>query len=468
MFGCGLRGQSAVRAPELGIKELRSVPSPLKIFSDLMEKEDYVYLLESLVGPERLARFSFIGFAPRLVLRLNDGRIELDDPESNTMSIDCSDPFAVLRRAVAPRPTLSTGFPLLGGAVGFISYDAVRLWENLPELTQDDFGFPDLEFGIYDDGLVFDHHNWKAFYYHRGEDRSDRILDVTNQSEKHDRLQYSEPRSKISQEVFEESVSTAKDYIVSGDVFQVVLSKRLDFRVNGSLLAFYETLRKINPSPYMFYLKLGRRQIVGSSPEMLVRISGRAVESYPIAGTRPHVDDPTENRALANELLEDQKERAEHTMLVDLARNDLGRVCRYGSVSVPDFMEVHQFSHVQHIVSRVTGTLRDDCDALDCLRAAFPAGTVSGAPKVRAMEIIEELEPTRRGPYAGAVGYLSYSGDADFAITIRTLVANGEKANIQVGAGIVADSVPEREWMETEHKAGGLLAALKNCESEGN
>jgi anthranilate synthase component 1 len=180
------------------------------------------------------------------------------------------------------------------------------------------------------------------------------------------------------------------------------------------------------------------------------------------------VDDPAKNRALANELLEDPKERAEHTMLVDLARNDLGRVSQYGSVSVPDFMEVHQFSHVQHIVSRVTGTLRDGYDAFDCLRAVFPAGTVSGAPKVRAMEIIEDLEPTRRGPYAGAVGYVSYSGAADFAITIRTLVADGEKANIQVGAGIVADSIAEREWVETENKAGGLLAALKKCESEGN
>jgi anthranilate synthase component 1 len=340
------------------------------------------------------------------------------------------------------------------------------MWESLPRLAQDDLGFPDVEFGIYDDGLVFDHHDWKAFYYHHGEDRSDQILNITNQNERVDRFQYSELRSTTSQERFEDNVSRAKDYIATGDIFQVVLSKRLDFKINGSLLGFYKTLRKINPSPYMFFLKMGPRQIVGSSPEMLVKISDKVVESYPIAGTRPHTTDPAKNKALANELLEDPKERAEHTMLVDLARNDLGRISQYGSVSVPEFMEVHQFSHVQHIVSRVTGTLRDGYDACDCLRAVFPAGTVSGAPKVRAMEIIEELEPTRRGPYAGALGYVSYSGAADFAITIRTLVADGEKASIQIGAGIVADSVAEREWIETENKARGLLAALKACRSE--
>lgn len=450
------------------IKEIPSLPPPIEVFSGLMEREDHVYFLESLVGPERLARFSFIGFAPRLVLRSKDESVQLENPESGQVVATDHDPFALLRRVVCPHSSLPAGFPLLGGAVGFISYDAVRMWENLPQLAQDDLRFPDVEFGIYDDGLVFDHHDWKAFYYHHGEDRSDQILNITNQTERHDRFQYSDLRSTISQERFEDNVSRAKDYIAAGDIFQVVLSKRLDFKIKGSLLGFYETLRKINPSPYMFFLKMGPRQIVGSSPEMLVRISDKMVESYPIAGTRPHVTDPAKNKVLANELLEDPKERAEHTMLVDLARNDLGRVSQYGSVSVPDFMEVHQFSHVQHIVSRVTGSLRDCYDASDCLRAVFPAGTVSGAPKVRAMEIIEELEPTRRGPYAGALGYVSYSGAADFAITIRTLVADGEKASIQAGAGIVADSIPEREWMETEDKARGLLMALKNCESEDN
>ncbi len=468
MFGPKRSGRLPTEPANPVVKELPSLPPPLTIFSCLAKTEDSAYLLESLVGPERLARFSFVGFAPRLLVRGVHGRTEVENLQSKTITIDDSDPFTVLRRAVGLRPAASTRFPLLGGAVGFISYDAVRLWESLPELVQDELGFPDLEFGVYDDGLVFDHHNWKAFYYHYGEDRSDRILDAANESEGHDPFQSSEPKSTISRERFRENVMKAKECIASGDIFQVVLSRRLSFRVKGSLLQFYETLRKINPSPYMFYLKLGRRQIIGSSPEMLVRISDRTVESYPIAGTKPHVDNPIENRALAKELLEDPKERAEHTMLVDLARNDLGRVCRYGSVSVPDFMEIHQFSHVQHIVSRVTGTLRDGYDAFDCLRAVFPAGTVSGAPKIRAMEIIEGLESTRRGPYAGAVGYVSYSGAADFAITIRTLVADGENANIQVGAGIVADSIPEHEWVETENKARGLLAALKNCEGEGD
>jgi anthranilate synthase component 1 len=465
----GRRGIEAFRIKRLDIriKELRSLPPPVKVFSKMLEREDHVYLLESLVGPERLARYSFIGFAPRVILRSKNGNVHLESPESGDVATADSDPVTLLRRLVGPCSGSPVGFPFRGGAVGFISYDAVRMWENLPAIAQDDERFPDVEFGIYDDGLVFDHHDWEVFYYHHGEDRSDRILNAVNQSEDGEPFRCSDLRSAISQKRFEENVSRAKDYIAAGDIFQVVLSKRLDFKITGSLLAFYETLRKINPSPYMFYLKLGPRQIVGSSPEMLVRTADRVVETYPIAGTRPNVNDPAKNRTLANELLEDPKERAEHIMLVDLARNDLGRVCQYGSVSVPDFMEIHQFSHVQHIVSRVTGTLRDGYDAFDCLRAVFPAGTVSGAPKVRAMEIIDELEPTRRGPYAGAVGYVSYSGAADFAITIRTLVAEGDKASIQVGAGIVADSIPEREWTETENKAGALLAALTSCRSGG-
>ncbi|MEM4189949.1 MAG: anthranilate synthase component I family protein, partial [Candidatus Caldarchaeum sp.] len=224
---------------------------------------------------------------------------------------------------------------------------------------------------------------------------------------------------------------------------------------------FYKALRRINPSPYMYFLKMGSRQIVGSSPEMLVRVENNMVETFPIAGTRPRVEDGARNEALKQELLLDPKECAEHVMLVDLARNDVGRVAEFGTVSVPEFMRLYEYSHVQHMVSRVVGRLRKDCDCYDALRAVFPAGTVSGAPKVRAMEIIEESEPTRRGPYAGAVGYFSFNGAADFAITIRTLVADGDKAYIQAGAGIVADSNPEKEWYETEHKAAALLKALR-------
>ena len=258
----------------------------------------------------------------------------------------------------------------------------------------------------------------------------------------------------------------AKEYVVSGDIFQVVLSKRYEFRVKGDLIAFYRSLREINPSPYMYFFKAGDRQIVGSSPEMLVRVDNRVVETFPIAGTRPCVENQGENRRLAKELLADPKERAEHVMLVDLARNDVGKIAKFGSVHVPEFMKVHRYSHVQHIVSQVVGDLKENCECYDALRAVFPAGTVSGAPKVRAMEIIEELEPTRRGPYAGAVGYFSYNGNADFAITIRTLFADKDKAYIQVGAGIVADSVPEREWFETDHKAEALMKALKHSGGE--
>jgi anthranilate synthase component 1 len=283
----------------------------------------------------------------------------------------------------------------------------------------------------------------------------------------HEPLSFSSLRVNIGKEQFEEIVAKSKEYIASGDVFQVVLSRRFEFNFDGSLTSFYMALRGINPSPYMYFLKMGERQIVGSSPEMLVRVENEAVETFPIAGMRPRaLEDPVADLALTEELLRDPKERAEHAMLVDLARNDVGRVCEYGSVYVPEFMKIYRYSHVQHMVSRVVGRLRRNLSCYDALRAVFPAGTVTGVPKVRAMEIIEEPEPVRRGPYAGAVGYFSFNGNADFAITIRTLIASGRRAYIQVGAGIVADSVPEREWLETEHKASALLEALQRA-SEG-
>jgi len=313
---------------------------------------------------------------------------------------------------------------------------------------------------------VFDHRQKRAFYYHSSDNRLAEVEHLIKQPRTSEGLEYGRPKVNITKKRFEEAVEKAKEYIVSGDIFQVVLSKRYDFRVKGDLMAFYRSLREINPSPYMYFFKAGNRQIVGSSPEMLVRVDNRVVETFPIAGTRPCVENPRENKRLAEELLADPKERAEHVMLVDLARNDVGKVAKFGSVHVPEFMKVHRYSHVQHIVSQVVGDLKDDRECYDALRAVFPAGTVSGAPKVRAMEIIEELEPTKRGPYAGAVGYFSYNGNADFAITIRTLFADGDKAYIQAGAGIVADSVPEREWFETDHKAEALIKALKKTGGE--
>jgi len=313
---------------------------------------------------------------------------------------------------------------------------------------------------------VFDHRQKRAFYYYSSANRLVEVENLITQHSDTEALECYQPKVNVTKKRFEEAVEKAKEYIVSGDIFQVVLSKRYDFRVKGDLMAFYRSLREINPSPYMYFFKAGDRQIVGSSPEMLARIDNRVVETFPIAGTRPCVENPRENKRLAEELLSDPKERAEHVMLVDLARNDVGKVAKFGSVHVPEFMKVHRYSHVQHIVSQVVGDLQDDKECYDALRAVFPAGTVSGAPKVRAMEIIEELEPTKRGPYAGAVGYFSYNGNADFAITIRTLFADGDKAYIQAGAGIVADSVPEREWFETDHKAEALIKALKKAGGE--
>ena len=355
-------------------------------------------------------------------------------------------------------------FRFVGGALGYISYDAIRYIEKLPNQKPDDLKFPDIEMGIFEDGIVFDHKINQAYYYFRRESRLEEIQELLKEPAKEEEpFTYTQPSVNTSKEDFEKSVEKAKQYVTAGDIFQVVLSKRFQFQYTGSLLTFYKSLRQINPSPYMFYYKSDKLQIVGASPEMLVRVDNRKVVTFPIAGTTPATADPKENLRLGKELLKDQKERAEHVMLVDLARNDIGRISKYGSVSVPEFMQVHQFSHVQHIVSQVIGDLQDGLESFDALKAVFPAGTVSGAPKVRAMEIIEELEPSRRGPYAGAVGYFSCNGNADFAITIRTLFAEGNQAYIQVGAGIVADSVPEKEWFETDHKAKALMKALEHA-----
>ena len=449
---------------QLSVKRLPVDCSPTELFLRIQEQYEYAYLLESMTGPKKLAQFSFIGFMPRLVVTAKDGNVTLQTTESNeTIRIDTEDPIEVVE-AVLGKKILQKRFRFMGGAVGYVSYDAVRHWERLPDIAVDDLRFPDLQMGLYDDGVIFDHIHGETYYYHKDEDHSGEVTELAKRHHDPGGLSFTRPKLNITKDRYEESVERAKEYITSGDIFQVVLSKRYGFKAEGDLTEFYLALRRINPSPYMYFLKMGERRIIGSSPEMLVRVEGSAVETYPIAGTRPRVEDPVKNRALADELLSDPKERAEHVMLVDLGRNDIGKVSRFGSVHVPEFMEVHQYSHVQHIVSRVVGELREDCDCYDALRAVFPAGTVSGAPKVRAMEIIEESEPTRRGPYAGAVGYFSYNGNADFAITIRTLVADGDMCFIQAGGGIVADSIPEREWFETEHKAQALFKALELSE----
>ena len=399
-----------------------------------------------------------------MTVSVKNGEAELSD--ETTGEIDktkTSDPLRVIAELVKNKNVTNGNFRFAGGAVGYISYDAIRYWEKLPQRSSDDLDFPDVQFGFFDDGIVFDHKQRRAFYYYLNKNRYAEFEKLITHAADDEALRHQQPKMNVTKEDFEKSVEKAKEYITAGDIFQVVLSKRYEMRFTGDLIAFYRALREINPSPYMYFLKYGDRQIVGSSPEMLVRVDNRIVETFPIAGTRPCVANARDNRRLARELLADPKERAEHVMLVDLARNDIGKIAKFGSIQVPEFMKVHRYSHVQHLVSQVTGELREDKDYFDVLKAVFPAGTVSGAPKVRAMEIIEELEPTRRGPYAGAVGYFSYNGNADFAITIRTLFANGSKAYIQAGAGIVADSVPEREWFETNHKAEALMKALERA-----
>jgi len=420
-------------------------------------------------GPEKLAEFSFIGFDPKLTIKITKNKAIIQNKKTGEENKEkIKDPLKILQNFIKNETIQNNEFRLVGGAIGYISYDAIRYWEKLPNKTKNDLKFPDVQMGIFDDGIVLDHKQKKAFYYYLADNRILEIKKLFNKKNENQYLSHKEPKLNITKKQFEKAVIKAKNYVTSGDIFQVVLSKRYEFSIKGNLLSFYNSLREINPSPYMYFLKDGNRQIVGSSPEMLVRVNKRKVTTFPIAGTKPCTKNSIKNEQLAKELLSDPKERAEHVMLVDLARNDIGRIAKFGSIKVPEFMKVHKYSHVQHIVSQVTGELKDKYESYEALRAVFPAGTVSGAPKVRAMEIIEELEPTRRGPYAGAVGYFSYNGNSDFAITIRTLFANKNKAYIQVGAGIVADSIPEREWFETNQKAEALIKALDHCGDKKN
>jgi anthranilate synthase component 1 len=323
-----------------------------------------------------------------------------------------------------------------------------------------DSPFPEFEFGLYLDGVIVDHVRKKAEYFAHGRSRFDELPDAKTAAPK---FRADSPKPQVRPERFMDEVATAKTAVRDGEAFQVVLSRRDYGRMAGDPLAFYEALRRLNPSPYMYYLDFGMRRVIGASPEMLLRVEDHTATTFPIAGTRPLGTTLPEMERLRAELSADEKERAEHNMLVDLARNDLGKVCRFGTVQVPQYMTVERYSHVQHLVSRVEGDLAAGRDALDAFAAMFPAGTVSGAPKPRAMEILHDLEGTARGPYAGVVGYLSLNGNLDTAIAIRTLFADGPTYYIQAGAGIVADSDPATEWMETEHKLEGLRAALREA-----
>ncbi len=426
---------------------------------------DYAFLLESVSGSDKLSEFSFIGSDPIAVLRIRDGTCIIEDrTEGYVFEIEVVDPLEVLERFIFGNTGLEHGFRFIGGAVGYISYESIKYWENIEFRNKKKSLFPDMEFGIFNKGIIFDHRMDEAYLFGPSLNKDDQAIDLKyNDEELSSEIKLTSAKSNISKSEFEKMVIKAKEYISSGDIFQVVLSKKYEVEFDGLVESFYSRLRKSNPSPYMYMLKMNERIVVGSSPEMLFRVEGTKVETFPIAGTRPVTNDEEVNKKLAEELKTDEKELAEHAMLVDLARNDLGRVCRFGTVRVEELMKIHRFSHVQHMVSRVAGELRVDYNCFDVLRSLFPAGTVTGAPKIRAIEIIDELEPEERGPYAGCVGYISFNGCADFAITIRTLICSAKgRGYIQSGAGIVADSKPENEWYETEHKARALLNALES------
>ena len=437
-----------------------------------VERGQHSFLLESVEGGERLGRYSFIGTEPYRVLHAS--------PDA------AADPLRRIeeeigRFRVVPVP----GLPRFhGGAVGYLAYEAARHFERLPAPAADPQELPEAIFMFTDTLLVFDHlqHKIKVVSHARLDGdidsayrqatwrvdelvgRLSRPLSLPPQEPAPPRESPKEVSSNVSRDRFLAAVERARDYITAGDVIQVVLSQRLSLRTDACPFEVYRALRAINPSPYMYYLRLGDAHIVGSSPEMLVRVEDGVVATHPIAGTRPRGRDAAEDAALAAELRADEKECAEHVMLVDLGRNDVGRVSEAGSVEVSQCMDVERYSHVMHLVSHVSGRLRDGLTPFDALRACFPAGTVSGAPKIRAMEIIAELEPDRRGPYAGAVGYFDLRGNLDTAIAIRTIVMKDGIAHVQAGAGIVYDSVPEREYQETLNKARALLRAIEQAE----
>jgi len=427
-----------------------------QIYNKISRNYSNSFLFESLTGPEILAETSVMGFDPKTIIKGYSDKVEIIRKDQDTEIIPSDDPYSELKKLL--KKSDMQEYRYLGGAVGRVNYDAIRLVEKIP--NKHDAPEPLMEFGIYDDGILYDNVHKKLFYFYHEENRFDEFKISDGSFEE---FKATQTIPNMDKEKFSNIVNKAKQYIHDGDVFQVVLSRKFTFDSNGDNLTLYKTLRNLNPSPYMYHLKQNDKAIIGASPEMLVRITNDKVETFPIAGTRKITDDEDENKKLAEELLHDEKEIAEHTMLVDLGRNDIGKVCKYGTVHPESLMKIKRFSHVQHIVTHVVGNLASEKDMFDAFQAVFPAGTVSGAPKVRAMEIIDELETESRGPYAGAVGYFSYNGCCDFAIAIRSIFIDGNKGFVQSGAGIVSDSIAENEFKETEHKAGAMLQALKEA-----
>jgi anthranilate synthase component I len=448
-------------------KKIDTDKDPFEIFKRIYLYYENVFILESLTGPKELSEFSVIGFDPEFTIKCDNGKFQICRNEKTMYEKQVKDPLLELRRILPIIEEKKLRY--IGGAVGYVSYEAIRFWEKLPPKRSANM-FPLMEFGIYTDGLIHDKKDNAIHYFHIGKkSRFDELEKVINSKKIFLRkgLSFSKPVSETTKSKFISNVKKAKEYVYEGEVFQVVISRKFNFRLYGDPILLYQNLRKLNPSPYMYFFKRNKRFIIGSSPEMLLRvINNNKIETFPIAGTRPVSNKESINTKLKIELLRDKKELAEHTMLVDLARNDLGRVCKFGSVRPKKLMIVKRFSHVQHLVSHITGNLYDKYDCFDAFRSLFPAGTVSGAPKVRAMEVISELEKSSRGPYAGALGYFSFNRSCDFAIIIRSLFINENSAYIQSGAGIVMDSIPENEYLETEHKAGALFSALKATKNQ--
>ncbi len=468
--------------------------TPVSAFLKIAEHSDYAFLFESVEGGEQVARYSFLGKDPFLVLRQSGGRTVTD---RSGVTSESDEPFVrSLRRLMAEfQSPFVPGLPrFTGGAVGFIGYDASPVfepalagaWSKAPwrdNGTADPKLEDDAGFMLFDTVLAFDHVKHRILIIANARVTADEDLNALYQFacakiqflERELERGLSQPesrsgappaiRSNMERETYEAGVRSIKERIAAGDIYQAVLSQRFEADVTADPFTVYRALRHVNPSPYMYFIRMGGLAIVGSSPEMLVRVEGRRVETHPIAGTRPRGQSDEEDLRLAEELKRNEKERAEHVMLVDLGRNDLGRVCEFGTVKVPQYMSLERYSHVMHLVSTVDGKLAEERDRLDALVACFPAGTVSGAPKIRAMQILSELEPTRRDLYAGAVGYIDFAGNLDFCIAIRTITIRNGKARVQAGAGIVADSNPAAEYEETRDKARALLTALAMAEA---
>lgn len=464
--------------------------TPVSVYLKLAHAGETSFLLESVEGGEQIARYSFLGVNPRAILTARGNEVierRYDSKTSRTLS-DGEDALSMIKQAIehfkpVPLPNLPR---FVGGAVGFLSYDYIRSVERLPDTAVDDLGLPEAQFMLIDTLVMFDHVKHQLIVlsnaHHEADPQAAYAAAIARIEFIVDRLRAPMPRlpeagaiideplvSNMSQDAYEAGVRAAKEYIAAGDAFQIVLSRRMTRETNADPFTIYRSLRMLNPSPYMFYLRFPSddMHIIGASPEMMVRFDAetRLATVRPIAGTAPRGETPEQDEANAQHMINDPKERAEHVMLVDLGRNDLGRVCDYGSVSVPQMMIVEKFSHVMHIVSHVQGTLRQGMDAYTLVRATFPAGTLSGAPKIRAMEIIESLEGTRRGLYAGAVGYFSFDGSMDTCIAIRTLLMKGKRVYIQAGAGLVADSDPTKEYHETVNKARAIAVALEHAEN---